>query len=614
MYSRITGRSSGTVPPARSRRARMRAPFAILLALVLALLPTLLAVPAQQRALAASPSMSGLHVQGNRLVNGAGQTVRLLGVNRSGTEYACIQGWGFHDGPADLAAAKAIAGWNANAVRVPLNETCWLGINGAPAQFSGANYQNEIARWVSTLNQAGLVAVLELHWSHDGIGQAQGQQAMPNRDHSVAFWRGVATRFKNQSMVVFDLFNEPFPDSNQNTTEAWRCWRDGGTCSGMPFQAAGMQQLVSAVRGTGANNVIMLGGVQYSNSLWRWLEFKPSDPKNQLVAAWHIYPFNWYTTESQWNQMNKPVMATVPLAAGEIGSSGGSPCDGAYIERVMDWLDANGGGYMAWTWNLWGSCHDLTTNWAGTPTQPYGQVLKNHLAAQQVVNVPPAVRAPVQSLVQSSRLGTTNVPVRLSWSATDANGISRYWLQQSVDGGAYSTVTLPSAATKIITRLLARSHAYRFRVNAMDSTGKWGTWKPGPGFTVSHYQETNGAIAYTGTWRTSRLSTYYGGAVRYADRSTARAKFSFTGRNFAWATTRGPNRGKAEVYQVNANGTRTRLATVDLYSSTLQTRKMMFTKSWTTAGTRTLEVRALGQKNPSSSNFHVDVDAFIVLR
>jgi hypothetical protein len=50
---------------------------------------------------------------------------------------------------------------------------------------------------------------------------------------------------------VFDLHNEPHPDNNR-IREASRCWRDGGTCRGMSFQAAGMQELVTAVRGTGA--------------------------------------------------------------------------------------------------------------------------------------------------------------------------------------------------------------------------------------------------------------------------------------------------------------------------------------------------------------------------
>jgi hypothetical protein len=84
--------------------------------------------------------------------------VRLLGVNRSGQEFKCIQqgsagslGWGIFDGPTDLASVQAIASWHANAVRVPLNEDCWLGINGVNPSYGGATYQAAIA-----VHQAGL--------------------------------------------------------------------------------------------------------------------------------------------------------------------------------------------------------------------------------------------------------------------------------------------------------------------------------------------------------------------------------------------------------------------------------------------------------------------------
>jgi hypothetical protein len=40
---------------------------------------------------------TGLHASGNRIVNGAGQPVQLIGVNHSGTEYACVGG-GTHGG------------------------------------------------------------------------------------------------------------------------------------------------------------------------------------------------------------------------------------------------------------------------------------------------------------------------------------------------------------------------------------------------------------------------------------------------------------------------------------------------------------------------------------
>src|SRR5712692_11901122 len=71
-----------------------------------------------------------VRVQGNQLVDSAGRAVRLRGVNRSGTEYACAQGWGIFDGPSDSASVQAIRSWGANVVRVPRSETCWLSING----------------------------------------------------------------------------------------------------------------------------------------------------------------------------------------------------------------------------------------------------------------------------------------------------------------------------------------------------------------------------------------------------------------------------------------------------------------------------------------------------
>ena len=67
---------------------------------------TLLAWPGSIGAHAASMSIA---VSGNHLVDGTGRTIRLLGVNRSGAEYACIQGWGIFDGPSDAASIQAIA-------------------------------------------------------------------------------------------------------------------------------------------------------------------------------------------------------------------------------------------------------------------------------------------------------------------------------------------------------------------------------------------------------------------------------------------------------------------------------------------------------------------------
>jgi hypothetical protein len=341
--------------------------------------PTPVATPTPTLAPPPVGAPSPIHVSGNMLVNGNGQRVVLHGVNRPGTDYACVQGWGFIDGPSDAASVAAMKTWKGvNAVRVLLNEDCWLAINGSPAAYSGAVYQQWIKNWVSLLNSNGLYVFLDLQWTGAGSTLATTQQPMPNMDHSPAFWTSVANTFKGNGAVIFEPFNEPYPDNQQDSTAAWTCWRDGGSCSGVPFQAAGMQTLVNAIRATGATNVIALGGVSYSNALSHWLQYKPSDPLNNLTAVWHIYNMNTCNTTSCYDSTVAPVAASVPLTATEVGAT---PYDGNWMTMTMNWLDAHSASYLAWAWDTWGADNSLLVNYDGTPESPYGILVKNHFAA-----------------------------------------------------------------------------------------------------------------------------------------------------------------------------------------------------------------------------------------
>ena len=333
-----------------------------------------------------------LHVSGNKLVNASGATVTLRGVNRSGGEYSCVQGNGFFDGPVDQASITAIKSWHVNAVRVPLNEACWNGESYVTAADAGANYINAVKAFVSLLNSNGLVAILDLHWT-DGVytgnssgcssAQATCQKPMPDAAQAIPFWTSVANTFKGNDAVVFDLFNEPFASrATGDTTTGWQCWLNGGTCNGIGYQVAGMQSMVNAVRGTGANNVIMLGGEEFSNDLTSWLSFEPTDPDHNLVASWHSYNFNTCSSQSCWTSQVAPVMAKVPVVAGEIGEN---DCAGTYINSLMSWLDSQGGSYLAWAWNADFACSSgpgLITDYTGTPTT-YGAAYKAHVTSVQ---------------------------------------------------------------------------------------------------------------------------------------------------------------------------------------------------------------------------------------
>ena len=303
----------------------------------------------------------------------------LHGADRSGTEYACIEGWGIFDGPSSAASVAAIAAWHANAVRIPLNEDCWLGINGAPAAYSGSAYQAAIVNYVKLLNNDGLYAILDLQWTAPGTTQATGQEPMPDQDHSPAFWTSVASTFKNTPAAIFDLFNEPYPDNNSDTTAAWTCWKLGGSCAGVPYQVAGMQELVTTVRSTGATNVIMLGGVEYANALDQWAKYEPSDPASQLAASFHTYNYTGCITRSCWNASLKGI-GGAPMITGEIGENDGAA---SYIGNFMGWADAHGVSYLGWTWNTWGcgASISLITSYTGTPCPVYGSSFKHHLVA-----------------------------------------------------------------------------------------------------------------------------------------------------------------------------------------------------------------------------------------
>src|SRR5437764_14747381 len=99
------------------------------------------------RAVAAVPP-EGLHVAGNRLLDGQGQRVTLRGVNRSGTEYACIQGFGIFDGPSNASSVHAIASWHVKFVREPMNEDCGHALTSVKRVDSGIAYRRAILRSV----------------------------------------------------------------------------------------------------------------------------------------------------------------------------------------------------------------------------------------------------------------------------------------------------------------------------------------------------------------------------------------------------------------------------------------------------------------------------------
>jgi hypothetical protein len=331
---------------------------------------------------AVAAPLGPLRVRGNRILTGRGRghAIQLRGVNRSGLEYACIQGYGFFDSPHPdridtRAMVRAMKSWDINVVRVPLNEDCWLGLRTRRG-LGGRPYRRIVMAYVRELHRAGLYVILDLHWVAPGRSRATGQPPMADRDHAPAFWRSVARAFRRDHAVAFDLFNEPYGIG-------WGCWLHGcriAAQSGKPaYRSAGMQSLVNAVRSTGARQPLLLGGLDYSADLSGFIAHAPHDPRHQLIAAEHNYG-GLSPCEAACRAAVVATHRRYPVLFGELGET---DCDHGYIDRMMAFADQRGIGYLGWAWDTGGgwTCQggpSLITSYSGAPTA-FGVGLRNHL-------------------------------------------------------------------------------------------------------------------------------------------------------------------------------------------------------------------------------------------
>jgi len=446
----------------------------------------------------AAPSMMGLRVVGKNIVNKDGQIVRLAGVNRSGMEFACVQTGGLSDGPMDQNSVNAMKSWNINAVRIPLNEDCWLAINGVGSQASGNNYINAVKQYVDLLTTNGLAVILDLHWTAAGSSQAINQQQMPDSDHALTFWTGVASTFKSYSNVIFDLFNEPFPLGNTwNSNDAWNCWLNGGSVCGLNYPVAGMQSLLNSVRATGATNIVIANGIAYSNSLAQWLSYKPTDPLNQMAAGTHLYNFNQCNSVGCFNQYIAPIAQNHPVIIGEMGEN---DCGSSYIETVMDWADSQGTSvsYMAWTWNAWdcASGPALISDFSGTPTG-FGAGYKARLAR---------LAATLGSYTATGSVSTTST-VSSTTATTSTTGVAK---PASTTASTTSSTTSTTGAAKpasTTSSTTSTTGAAKPASTTSSTTSTTGAPKPASTTSTSSTASTTSTTSTTGRPATTTTTT-----------------------------------------------------------------------------------------------------------
>ena len=109
----------------------------------------------------------GYYVLGNKIYDEAGNVHRFYGVARPSLE------WNPNGENLSAADYQNMAGWNANVVRIALNQGFWL----PGSQVHAPQYQANVDQNIQWALDAGMDVILDLHWSDRGDFSVEpGQQ------------------------------------------------------------------------------------------------------------------------------------------------------------------------------------------------------------------------------------------------------------------------------------------------------------------------------------------------------------------------------------------------------------------------------------------------------
>lgn len=251
------------------------------------------------------PAPLPLHVEGKRLLRSDGSEIWLQGVSVDSMQWT-------NTGDETVATiATAIEVWKANVIRLPMTESRWFGQDKEQSD-GGVAYRRVIDEAVRAASSRGAYLIIDLH----RFGAPQ--------DAHVEFWKSCAAAYKDNPAVIFELFNETH-------SITWEVWKNGGTIEHKRKDPAvlaenkevvtqehspGMQALVAAVRGTGARNLILAGGLDWGYDLTGITSgFSLSEPGgNGIAYVTHVYPW-----KSGWREKFLKAAEQYPVVMTEVG-------------------------------------------------------------------------------------------------------------------------------------------------------------------------------------------------------------------------------------------------------------------------------------------------------
>lgn len=352
------------------------------------------AVVAEGRRISVAPN--GYATVGNQIIQVEScEPHRFVGISRPPLAYAASDAR--MKGETMAADFAGIRSWKANTVRIEISQNFWV----PTARWYDPAYPGRVDQAVKAARAAGLDVILALQTSDRGdpaypgnIFTSNPQQQMPDANHTVPFWKDVATRYKDDGRIIFELFSEPYMEPHGYSD--WDLWLNGGTVAAgkiygenrRAFQAVGMKRLYDVVRGTGANNLVILSGTHWGY----FLDGVPKHRVNGHNIAYSTHLWDWSDKQpATWDKDWAFLAQTDPVMITEFGNY---DCTTGYVQKVLDKADQLNLSWVVWAWAVTDpgdtpaqpgtdpTCKStsLLQDWSGTPTW-VGRAVKDRLAS-----------------------------------------------------------------------------------------------------------------------------------------------------------------------------------------------------------------------------------------
>lgn len=300
-----------------------------------------------------------LHVDGNMVVDTAGNLVTLRGVSIIAPEYATSNPYNPKT-PAEYISwlADSTRGWYSRILRIPV-----CGINTTPS--IAYNFIDPLVQQAIGL---GLYVIIDFHNVTDYGSGGTSQTTVLN------FWKYFAPKYADSSNVLFEVYNEPINPAD------WSQWKTF------------IQPVVNAIRAIAPKNIILMGSPQWST----YVNYAVSNPISggDIVYVYHIYPNQGTPTYSLLNSKFGNAANSIPVMITEFGwNQNASYSDAITYGTTSKWglpfrtyIDAHPTiSWVNWVFDNYWMPSIFDQNWDLMGNENQGEFIKSWLAEKNKV-------------------------------------------------------------------------------------------------------------------------------------------------------------------------------------------------------------------------------------